>query len=415
MNARRYIAITCLLSITLVVTVPAAAEHRDQGAAEVLRRADWASVARLGRQYWQWQRRTERDAVVERLRSADAAFRRELGMQAERGGVVLALLAARMDVKLGRTQVAGQELEALASRASISAESLCWHPEAVANPRGRDLSRQLLIEVAPLTPLTLSLGGRRAKYSEELSWPPRPPTLLMCEWSTQRTMAESLEQAGLYGVAWRCYAEATYAGFHTAWVTHRTDSENWLCPDAAEYWAKAARCARLAGRQEVAWDFLTKAAVFGSDELYQETQVIAKEWSENPEPTPPPPVDPAVKRGALMRAVRLYAELNAHPRALMLIDENRDAFEDPDGLRKEIEEQWVAVVGEVTKFTKVLTLYGYQVYPDGDPLKVRIPWALSDEALADVRTRLAAHDEAADEPAEAAPGPKPDEPAAPGK
>jgi len=116
-----------------------------------------------------------------------------------------------------------------------------------------------------------------------------------------------------------------------------------------------------------------KAAVFGSDKLYEEAQETAKEWASETEPPAPPPVDPKVKREALTRAVRLYAELNAHPRALALIEENKNAFEDPDSLRKEIEEQWLAVVKGASRMATKVVLYGHEVYPNGDPLKVRIP------------------------------------------
>ena len=102
----------------------------------------------------------------------------------------------------------------------------------------------------------------------------------------------------------------------------------------------------------------------------------------------PKPIDPAAKRKALTQAARLYAQLNAHPRALALIDANRDAFEDPDKLRKEMERQWLAVCKDVSRAAEKVTLYGYEVYPGGDPLKVKIPWALSDEAMASVLKRL---------------------------
>ena len=135
-----------------------------------------------------------------------------------------------------------------------------------------------------------------------------------------------------------------------------------------------------------------KAAVFGTERLYGEARATAEEWSAaaRGEAIAPQPVDPAVRRDALTRAVRLYAELNAHPRALALIERNWEAFTDPDGLRKEIEDAWLVVVRDVSRQARKVTLYGHEVYPDGDPLNARIPWALSDEAMASVRKRLRA-------------------------
>ena len=64
------------------------------------------------------------------------------------------------------------------------------------------------------------------------------------------------------------------------------------------------------------------------------------------------------------------------------------------GLKKKIEDDWINVIDDHKKLghgvlliSKVLC-YGQEVYPKGDPLKVRIPWAFSDEAVASVRNRL---------------------------
>jgi len=350
----------------------------------------WEATAKLGRRYWRWQRTlTVSEEVGESLLSREEEMRRRIPTVSSPGCTVLAFLSGRIAVRFGKLQRARGVLAESATHPAISFESLCALREATRERSQSQVPTNVRIEAMPLTPLTRSLGALRMKYA---SYGARPPTpeLLSCDRAKQRTIAECIEEAGLHDVAWRCYAEAAYAGFHTAWITHRVDPENWLCFEAAEYWLRAAHCARLAGRQEVAWDFLTKAAVFGSDALFDQAQQTAKEWEDEPEPAQPQPVDPAVQREALTRAIRLYAELNAHPRALLLIDENRDAFDDPDALRKEIEEQWLAVIKDVTREAATITLYGVDVYPDGDPLEVRIPWALSDEALSHVREQLAA-------------------------
>jgi len=202
-------------------------------------------------------------------------------------------------------------------------------------------------------------------------------------------VASCLEQAGLWELAWRAYAEAIYGTFGPL-LTTREINGGWLSPQVAEYWIEAAQCARRAGRTALAWDYLMKAAVAGSDGHYADALVVAQDWAAEPEPPAPPPVDPVVRREALTRAVRLYAAMNAHPRSLTLLEEYPEAFEDPEGLCKEVEAHWLDIVRKSSSLTTQVTLYGYEVYPGGDPLAVRVPWALSDEALASARERLAA-------------------------
>jgi len=215
-------------------------------------------------------------------------------------------------------------------------------------------------------------------------------------------IASCLEQAGLWELAWRAYAEAIYGTFGPL-LTTREINGGWLSPQVAEYWIEAAQCARRAGRTALAWDYLMKAAVAGSDGHYADALVVAQDWAAEPEPPAPPPVDPVVRREALTRAVRLYAAMNAHPRSLTLLEEYPEAFEDPEGLCKEVEAHWLDIVRKSSSLTTQVTLYGYEVYPGGDPLAVRMPWALSDEALASARERLAAvlaAAQAAEEPQE---------------
>ena len=201
-----------------------------------------------------------------------------------------------------------------------------------------------------------------------------------------------LEDAGLDDLAWRTYVETAYM-YPPPWVRERLE-DTWLSPPVAKYWAKAAECAYRAGKGQLAWDYLVKAAVFGDEKLQEQAQATADRWIANPNTQPGAArrIDPTVKRDALTKAARLYAEFNQHPRAWALIDANRGAFEDSDKLRKELEGQWVALVKSATHpaVTIELTLYGYQVYPTGDPLGVRIPWAFSDEAMDYVREEIRA-------------------------
>lgn len=202
------------------------------------------------------------------------------------------------------------------------------------------------------------------------------------------SVAGHLRRAGLHDLAWRAYAEAVYVGFVPAWIGENREDGTWVCPRAAEYWAMAAECAYRAARKELAWAYLIKAAILGDENLYARTRATARKWNAEAaataKPTAPRPIDPEIKRKALTQAIRAYAQLNAHPRSLALIAANRNSIEDPDKLRKEIERQWMAVVKDVSRSATKVIVYDYEVYPKGDPLKVRIPWALSDKAMTSV-------------------------------
>ncbi|MGD9128494.1 MAG: hypothetical protein PVH19_14045, partial [Planctomycetia bacterium] len=75
---------------------------------------------------------------------------------------------------------------------------------------------------------------------------------------------------------------------------------------------------------------------------------------------------------------KLYMGLNAHPRAWMIIDQYPDQFEDPAKLRKEVQKDWLDLL-QVYQYPDFAyaKVYGYQIYPLGDPLAVSIPWPFS--------------------------------------
>jgi hypothetical protein len=204
--------------------------------------------------------------------------------------------------------------------------------------------------------------------------------------------ATEFERAGLWDQAWRAYASTIYTNNAPPWawepVTEKTCT--YISPGTAPLWVKVAECAYKAGKKDLAMDYLMKAAVFGEDDLWESIKEKALCWSIKTIPDAiQEPIDEKVKCEALTKVVRLYARLNAHPRAFQLMDEYPKAFGDSlTQLRKQTEEQWLAVVKDVSRVSTKVVYYGCEVYPKGDPLKVRIPWAFSDEAVVSVRNKL---------------------------
>ena len=359
---------------------PAAADEEGCG-------GTFAATARAARDGWHMMARVSGRPPSEAIkRAADSLAR--LGEPSASGCPVIDHMVGRLSMLRGhKDEAAGQFVVGLAAAMApedvLALLELRGNSWATRSPYIRGLA-----ELLPVSGWRRQVDARDSVLRGQLKRLKPRTVVPRTDRQTMLSVATCLAKAGLPDLAWRAYAETAYAALSPPWVGQKS-GDTWLSPAAAECWGKAALCAREASRRELAWDYLMKAAVFGDDALFELSLGTAKEWTAQPEPPAPAPVDPAVKREVLTRAVRLYAEMNAHPRAFTLIDENRDAFEDPDGLRREIEEQWLAVVEDVSRDAEKVTLYGLQVHPEGDPLKVRIPWALSDEALSHVREQLA--------------------------
>lgn len=207
-------------------------------------------------------------------------------------------------------------------------------------------------------------------------------------------IASEFERSGIADLALCARLEAVYSTYPPSWPGGDYEG-NWLSEVTAESWRKVAESARRAGREEIGKEYLFKAAVFGAENSPMESaKTLAKWLAEKTSKVALEPVSEKVRRDALTKAVRLYVDINAHPRALQLLDDYPDAFEDVIKLRKNIEGQWAAIVKDASRSTTKMTMYGLEVYPNGDPSKVRIPWAFSDEAIRKARLRITTADPA---------------------
>jgi hypothetical protein len=260
----------------------------------------------------------------------------------------------------------------------------------------RDVRRLVRASIGRMSPVSL-WGERLNRIHSEMRGLTNPPPATVPDVELGRSLEVSanLFRAGLFDNAWRAYTEAIYGELGPSWISSHSAKyrdNNWLSPKAAVYWAKAAECARLAGKTELGWGYLMKAAVFGDEKTYKAALKTATQWDiEDKDPTKKPkpkPIDPKVRREALTKVVRLYAKMNAHPRAWELIDAYPDAFENPKSLKKEIQDEWLVVVKGASWGAMKVVLYGQEVYPNGDPLKVKIPQAMSDEAIKKVNKQL---------------------------
>ncbi len=195
-------------------------------------------------------------------------------------------------------------------------------------------------------------------------------------------IAAEFDRAGEWDLAWRAYVEGICSSFSPDALSNIRVRNTWLSADTVKYWIRAGECARQAGREELGESCLLNAAVFGGEEDYRKVGEILRKWAEEAQDeVEPEPVDEDVRREALTKIVHMYAQANAHPRAFQLFDDYPDVFENGEKLRKEIEGQWLAVIKAMYGAASKVRVYGFEVFPNGDPLKVRVPWAFSDEAV----------------------------------
>lgn len=291
---------------------------------------------------------------------------------------------------------------ALATYPEILLASLEIHSEL---PNQRQLYTECLADLLPLSVWRSQLDGQNSDF-DVLIKPPRA-AVPQIDRDKMIQIADAFSHAGLNAWAWKAYAEAVYVAYSPSWIGEHIDN-TWVSTSAANCWARAAECAYQAGEESIAWDYLMKAAVFGDETQYKAVQGIAIKWRSGAKRSTDkgrPLVEaenPTVKQEALEKIVRLYTEMNAHPRAIAIIKANRDAFRNHDQLHDKVQQQWLAVVKDVSRAAKKVMLYGAVVFPDDHAGEVSIPWLLSTDAVASVRNRLKAAAESL--PAQTRPG-----------
>ncbi len=245
-----------------------------------------------------------------------------------------------------------------------------------------------------LLPLSM-WGGIEAPQAEkpgeivvtDMMEPPRPcvPRL---DKRVMLNVAVELEKANAWDLAWRAYLEVAYYNTVESLTSRYTGT--WLSEKISVYWLKVAECAYEARKTRIAASYLLKAAVFGGKGVQKTAEGLAVKWARGKRPEKSVRVaNKKEKIAALTKAVYLYAKLNAHPRSLQLISKYPDLLEGTGKLRKQIEQQWTAVAKEASVgLPRRVVFYGVQVSPKGDPFKVKIPWAFSEEAIRSAKARL---------------------------
>jgi len=219
---------------------------------------------------------------------------------------------------------------------------------------------------------------------------PPPPIIPKIDKARMVYIATKYGQAGLYESAWKAYIEAIYAGT-PSWVNPELcppREKAWFSPDSAPLWAQAAHHAWDAGEHRLAYEYLAKSVIFGPESQVDKAKEMLKLWKEE-QGKKRPEIPKEQQREAIEEIVRLYVEMNAHPRALAVIQEHKGLLDKPNELYEKYATEWKAIVKECfDNWTKVVVLYGVKLTKDDDPTSIKIPWACTSEAVKEAKAAV---------------------------
>jgi len=218
-------------------------------------------------------------------------------------------------------------------------------------------------------------------------------------------VSDTFHDLGYYDKAWRSYLELAYFNKNPHLLNSKKYDDTPLSSKNAHNWYSAAENAYRAGEHNLAWGLLLKAAVFGDEKLHEQALNTAKQWVDvetgNAELPKQKLLASDERKKKLKEIVMVYKEMNAHPRAWAIIDEYKDEFDDPEGLKKEIQDDWIDLVDMLCGSAIRVVLYGYEllrtdVAEDGTTIKVRpyapldvtIPWIYPDGWREDAQKML---------------------------
>ncbi|MDR0327462.1 MAG: hypothetical protein LBI05_04105, partial [Planctomycetaceae bacterium] len=205
------------------------------------------------------------------------------------------------------------------------------------------------------------------------------------EGHTTPPLSLAFSRLGLYDLAWQVQLEGRarhYAVPQSYWGRH-------------SFHLNVAEDAYRAGKKDLAWSFLMLASVFDEEQFFEPAMEMAQLWIDieagNAQLPEAEIATGAERKQLFLEIVERYQKINAHPRAWLFIQENKDEFDDADALIKKVQDDWLELVTMITqpRIAVRIVMYGVQLYPDGaDPLSVSIPWPFPEGGLEKVKEQL---------------------------
>jgi len=276
----------------------------------------------------------------------------------------------------------------LGSRA-VAPEALLGLLEINKGGRERRLAlEECFAQVLPISIWRSRVDGSRIVVQADVNMEPPCPFSPVLDRKMLIEVGKEFEQAGLYDQAWKAYIEAIYGGLAPSWIANPLIERAWFSSDSAELWAKVADNAWKAGERQLAYEYLAKAVIFGPEAQLESAKQMLATWGKQKEEEPE--VSEEQRKEAVENIVTLYAKMNIHPRALELIQEHNELFDNPDELYRKYASEWTAVVRAYRGWAQAVCLhgvntsvflYGVKVSEGDDPTSIRIPWACSPDAI----------------------------------
>lgn len=257
--------------------------------------------------------------------------------------------------------------------------------------------QRLWADLFPLSQVTQWADNSRNVVPEDAIFArTEAPIIPMVRRDQLQEIGRIWEQSGRYDEAALSYREAVFC---EGWLRFERIAihEGWLSLTTAPLWFRVAENDWRAGRQMEAFESLAKGMVFGNDQHFAEGKQLAERLAR---PAERPADDPAqLDADTLLRIITLYREMNAHPRAMWLLEEHRDLFAEDawQAAWDDVTREWLErVKGHLAMYVireGEIYLFGHNVFPEDQRLKVRVPPAYHPEALERLRRAVEVKDQ----------------------
>lgn len=242
-----------------------------------------------------------------------------------------------------------------------------------------------LSQLLPMSVWRCQSDGRKTEMPVDIE--PPPPIIPKLDRKVFISIAEKYAQGGFVEPAWKAYIEAIYGGLAPGWINDPPRERGWFSSDSAELWAQAARNAWDADEHQLAYDYLAKSVIFGPEDQIDKAKEILKLWKSEPNKKKHE-ISKEQQLKSLEEIAKLYAEMNAHPRALELIKTYRQSFDKPDELYEKYSKEWKTIVQSYSRGAKKAVLYGVAITPDVDLTTITIPFPCSQQAVESTKAKV---------------------------
>ncbi len=325
-------------------------------------------------------------ACLQAVRSLEVA-------RGEPGWAFVRYYQGRLEILTGELEDAEKTLVSLLPEKTVAPECLAGLLELAEvreDKERRFLLWSLLADVLPLSGWGILANNKGSPQMGEFFRPVIP--VRSREGIT--AIADMYLQMRFYSRAADAYREAVYWSFTPPWVLRIREPERyWLSPATGDLWLRAAEAEWGCGDYQAAGDYVLKAATFGADEHRKRALELAAKWKEavgDEAREARKAIPPEPDRAKIENIAKLYAEMRLHPRALMVVRENRELLGvAAKTLEGEYGKQWSTLLEDYcASAAGKAVLFGQDVLREDARLSVVVPFPCRKDVLEQAATRL---------------------------